>query len=172
MSAVLSRPFSRDTEFCFQSSNFHKTRGSNRVGELGVTSTPKGTRSLTLYRSPACSGIWLATHTQITSLVHGRQVNKHEWHPGVSPSQTRMALEDWQESRRSCLMRTGTPVWLAPCPGLHSTSRGSSPPRDQTQVFCITGRFFYHPSHHGRPSEVRGESFSQKAQQASPHSLA
>lgn len=27
------------------------------------------------------------THTHITSLVHRRQVNRHEWHPGVSPSQ-------------------------------------------------------------------------------------
>ena len=98
MRAGLSRPFSRDTEFCFQSSNFQKTRGSNRVGELRVTSTLKGTRSLTLYRSPTCSGIWLATHTHIISLVHHRQVNRHEWHPGVSLSQTEWP---WRTGRKA-----------------------------------------------------------------------
>ena len=29
--------------------------------------------------------------------------------------------------------------------------KGSSQPRDQTQVSCITGRFFYHLSHQGSP---------------------
>ena len=31
-------------------------------------------------------------------------------------------------------------------------SRGSSQPRDRTQVSCIAGRFFYHLRHQGRPS--------------------
>ena len=30
-------------------------------------------------------------------------------------------------------------------------SRGSSPPRDWTQVSCSAGRFFYHLSHQGSP---------------------
>ena len=31
------------------------------------------------------------------------------------------------------------------------SSRGSSQPRDWTQVSCIAGRFFYHLSHQGNP---------------------
>ena len=34
-------------------------------------------------------------------------------------------------------------------------SRGSSPPRDPTQVSCIAGRFFYHLSHHGKGNMVQ-----------------
>ena len=30
-----------------------------------------------------------------------------------------------------------------------ASSRGSSQHRDQTQVSCIAGRFFYHPRHQG-----------------------
>ena len=34
-----------------------------------------------------------------------------------------------------------------------SFSKGSSQPRDQTQVSCIVGRCFYHLSHQGSPRE-------------------
>ena len=32
-----------------------------------------------------------------------------------------------------------------------ASSRGPSQPRDQTQVSCISGRYFYHLSHQGSP---------------------
>ena len=32
-----------------------------------------------------------------------------------------------------------------------SFSRGCSQPRDQTQISCVAGRFFYHRSHQGSP---------------------
>ena len=36
-------------------------------------------------------------------------------------------------------------------------SRGSFQPRDQTQVFCITGRFFYQLSYQGSPCSPWGD---------------
>lgn len=64
MSAVLSRPFSRDTEFYFQSSNFHKTRGSNRVGELGVIPHLKAPGLLPFIGHQLALGSgWQHTHT-------------------------------------------------------------------------------------------------------------
>ena len=51
---------------------------------------------------------------------------------------------------RDCLvhgiLQAGILDWIA-----IPFSRGSSQPRDQTQVSCIAGRFFYQPNHQGSP---------------------
>ena len=45
------------------------------------------------------------------------------------------------------------------------TSRGSSQPEDQTQVFCITGGSFYHLSHQGSPlKHLLGDKLLQQPQ--------
>lgn len=85
--AVLSRPFSRDSEFCFQSSNFHKTRGSNRVGELPHSKAP-GHLHFIGHQLALGSG-WQHTHTSLAwytkdkstdmSSIQVRPCHRPEW---------------------------------------------------------------------------------------------